>query len=148
MHEGSLSIFPLPAAADLAGNTAFVMEANGFTPRPALPPMPDGIRHVILIAKANRSYDEVLGDENESAVGPPMGAPLLARFGSRGYVDGRKQRLSLKDVEVTPNHHAIAERWGFSDNFYADSDVSVGGHHWLLGAYPGAWTETSQMAAL
>ena len=68
--------------------------------------------------------------------GPAMGAPLLARFGSRGYVDGHRQRLSLRDVEVTPNHHAIAEQWTFSDNFYADSDVSVDGHHWLVGAYP------------
>jgi hypothetical protein len=39
-REGSLSIYPLPSAADLASNTAFVMEANGFTPRPAPPPLP------------------------------------------------------------------------------------------------------------
>lgn len=147
VRRGSLSIYPLPSADDLARNTAFVMEANGFTPRPAPPPLPEGIRHVILIVKENRTYDEVMGDEIESPAGPPMGAPLLARFGSRGYVDGRKQRLSLKDVEVTPNHHAIAEMWSFSDNFYADSEVSVDGHHWLVGAYPGVWTETSLMAA-
>jgi hypothetical protein len=102
---------------------------------------------VILIVKENRTYDEVMGDENESSAGSPMGAPLLARFGARGYVDGHKLRLSLKDVEVTPNHHAIAETWSFSDNFYADSDVSVDGHHWLVGAYPNVWTETSLMAA-
>jgi YVTN family beta-propeller protein len=146
-RQGSLSIFPLPPAAELARNTAFVMEANGFVPRPPPPPLPAGIRHVILIVKENRTYDEVLGDETQSPVGPPMGAPLLARFGSRGYVDGHRQRLSLRDVEVTPNHHAIAETWTFSDNFYADSDVSVDGHHWLVGAYPGVWTETSLMAA-
>lgn len=147
VRQGSLSIFPLPSAGELSRNTAFVMEANGFVERPAPPPLPDAIRHVVLIVKENRTYDEVLGDETESSVGPPMGAPLLARFGSRGYVDGRKQRLSLKDVEVTPNHHAIAEQWTFSDNFYADSDVSVDGHHWLVGAYPGVWTETSLMAS-
>jgi hypothetical protein len=146
-RQGSLSIYPLPAAGDLPGNTAFVMEANGFLARPAPPPLPEGIRHVILIVKENRTYDEVMGDEIESPAGRPMGAPLLARFGSRGYVDGRKQRLSLKDVEVTPNHHAIAEKWSFSDNFYADSEVSVDGHHWLVGAYPSVWTETSLMAA-
>ena len=147
-RQGSLSIFPLPAAADLAADTAFVMEANGFLPHPGPPPpLPQGIRHVILIVKENRTYDEVLGDEAGTSVGPPMGAPLLARFGSRGYVDGHKLRLSMKDVDVTPNHHAIAEKWTFSDNFYADSDVSVDGHHWLVGAYPTAWTETSLMAA-
>jgi YVTN family beta-propeller protein len=147
VRQGSISIFALPAAADLAPHTAFVMEANGFLPRPPPPALPEGVRHVILIVKENRTYDEVLGDEVESAAGPPVGAPLLARFGSRGYVDGRRRRLSMKDVEVTPNHHAIARSWSFSDNFYADSEVSVDGHHWLVGAYPGVWTETSLMAA-
>jgi YVTN family beta-propeller protein len=147
VRQGSVSVFPLPPAGGLIRNTDFVMEANGFLPRPPDPPLPAGIRHVILIVKENRTYDEVLGDQLESSVGPAMGAPLLARFGARGYVDGRKKRLSLKDVEVTPNHHAIAGRWSFSDNFYADSDVSVDGHHWLVGAYPSPWTETSLMAA-
>ena len=146
-REGSLSIFPLPSPADLASGTDFVMEANGFTPRPVAQPLPDNIRHVVLIVKDSRTYDEVMGDENEPSARTPMGAPLLARFGTRGYVDGHKLRLSLKDVEVTPNHHAIAETWSYSDNFYADSDASVDGHHWLVGAYPNVWTETSLMAA-
>jgi hypothetical protein len=34
-----------------------------------------------------------------------------------------------------------------SDNFYADSEVSVDGHHWLVGSYPNAWTESTLMAA-
>jgi hypothetical protein len=49
----------------------------------------------------------------------------------------------MKDIDVTPNHHAIARQWAFSDNFYADSDVSVDGHHWLVGSYPSVWTESS-----
>ena len=51
-------------------------------------------------------------------------------------------------MEVTPNHHAIAEHGRFSDNFYADSEVSVDGHHWLVGAYPDAWTETSLLRGI
>jgi len=35
----------------------------------------------------------------------------------------------------------------FSDNFYADSEVSVDGHHWLVDAYPDVWTESSRMAS-
>ena len=146
-HQGSVSIFSLPPLAELPEHTAFVLEANGFLARPPAPPLPAGIHHVILIVKENRTYDEVLGDETETSSGRAMGAPLLARFGSRGYVNGRRHRLSLKDVEVTPNHHAIAGQWTFSDNFYADSDVSVDGHHWLVGAYPSVWTETSLMAS-
>jgi hypothetical protein len=147
VHQGTLSIFPLPQREELAGLTSFVMEANGFVERAAAPPLPAGIKHVVLIVKENRTYDEVLGDEMEADNGLPMSAPALARFGTRGYADGRKQRLSLRDVNVTPNHHEIAEQWSFSDNFYADSDVSVDGHHWLAGAYPSVWTESSLLAA-
>jgi YVTN family beta-propeller protein len=147
-RPGTISVFEMPAAGDLAAQTAFVMRANGFAPdRGAPSPLPAGIRHVVLIVKENRTYDEVFGDIAGASNGPAMSAPSLARFGTRGYVDGQQQRLSLKDVNVTPNHHAIAERWSFSDNFYADSDVSVDGHHWLVGSYPNAWTESSRMAA-
>lgn len=147
-RQGSLSMFPLPKSEDLASQTSFVLEANGFRPqeKPASP-LPSGIRHVILIVKENRSYDEVFGDMANAANGAAMGSPLIARLGTRGYVDGKGKRFSLKDVNITPNHHAIARRWAFSDNFYADSDVSGDGHHWLVGAYPNAWLESSLMAA-
>ena len=143
LYQGTLSMFDLPPAADLPAQTAVVMEANGFVPRP-LPArqVPDQIRHVVLIAKESRSYDEVLGD----AAGA-MGAPWLARYGRLGFADGRHQVLSLKDVDITPNHHAIAAQWTFSDNFYSDAEGSVDGHHWLAGSYPNAWTESSLDAA-
>jgi YVTN family beta-propeller protein len=147
-RQGSVSVFPMPKPEELAAQTAFVMEANGFRPRTQEPaPLPAGVRHVVLIVKENRTYDEVFGDIPSASNGPAMGDPGLARFGTRGYVDGRRQRLSIKDANVAPNHHAIARQWTFSDNFYADSDVSVDGHHWLVGAYPNAWTESSLMAA-
>ena len=148
LRQGSVAVFPLPRAEELAAHTAFVIEANGFVPH-ADPPraLPDGIRHVVLIVKENRSYDEVFGDVHEASNGRPMGTPQMARFGSRGYLDGQGKRLSIRDLQVTPNHHAIARQWIFSDNFYADSDVSAGGHHWLVGAYPNAWTESSLLAA-
>lgn len=143
LRAGTISVFQVPAEADLAAQTARVMEAGGFVPRPvADAALPKGIKHVVLIVKENRTYDEVFGDLLQGA-----GMPAIARLGSRGYVDGRRKRLSLKDVNVTPNHHAIAQQWAFSDNFYADSDVSVDGHHWLVGSYPNAWTESSLMAA-
>jgi hypothetical protein len=40
----------------------------------------------------------------------------------------------------------MAQQWTIGDNFYSDSDVSVGGHHWLAGSPPNAWTESSLMA--
>ena len=48
---------------------------------------------------------------------------------------------------VTPNHHEIARRWAMSDNFYADSEVSVDGHHWIVDSYPNAWTTSSLMSS-
>jgi YVTN family beta-propeller protein len=142
-RHGSVSVYPLPSAAELAAGTAFVMEANGFRPVPREErPLPAGIKHVVLIVKENRTYDEVFGD-----IPGGMGMPEIARFGTRGYVDGKQGRLSIRDINVTPNHHAIATHWAISDNFYTDSDVSVDGHHWLVGSYPNAWTESSLMAA-
>jgi YVTN family beta-propeller protein len=148
LRQGSVGIFPLPRADELAAHTAFVIEANGFVPRADAPrALPDGIRHVVLIVKESRAYDEVLGDVREASNGRAMGSPQMARFGSRGYLDGQGKRLSIRDLQVTPNHHAMARQWTFSDNFYADSDVGVGGHHWLVGSYPNAWTESSLLAA-
>ncbi len=147
-HQGSLSVFPLPRADDLPALTAQVLEANGFLPRP-IPdrPLPAGIRHVVLIVKENRTYDEVFGDIARASNGPAMGSPLLARLGMRGFLDGQGRRLSLREAQVTPNHHALASQWSFSDNFYADSEVSVDGHHWLTGSPPNAWTESSLLSA-
>ena len=148
MRQGSLAIFPLPHADDLPGLTAQVLDADGFRPRPTPDrALPEGVRHVVLIVKENRTYDEVFGDIASASNGPVMGQPSIARLGMRGYLDGQGHRLSLRGVEVTPNHHALAQQWAFSDNFYADSDVSVDGHHWLVGAPPNAWTESSLLSA-
>ncbi|HZT29030.1 MAG TPA: hypothetical protein VFA33_04055 [Bryobacteraceae bacterium] len=148
MRRGTVSVFSLPPPGELARDTALVMEANGFRPRPEPPaPLPAGIRYVVLIVKENRTFDEVLGDIERVSNGPVVSLPFAARFGRAGWVDGGHSRFSLQRINVTPNHHAIALQWCFSDNFYADSEVSVDGHHWLVGAYPNAWTESSLRAA-
>jgi len=147
-EEGSISIYPLPAADALAGLTNFAMQASGFERHPETPrAVPSGIRYVVLLAKANRSFDEVLGDVASPANGRVMAAPELARFGSDGYADGRRELLSLHGVDLTPNQHTIARRWAFSDNFYSDAGSGALGHHWLTGAYPNAWSELSARAA-
>lgn len=147
-RDGSVSVFPLPTLEELRAHTAFVIQANGFNPHSQPPrPLPPAIKHVVLIVKENRTYDEVFGDLLTASNGPAISAPELARLGTRGYANGRRKRLSLKDLSVTPNHHAMAREWAFADNFYADSDVSVDGHHWLVGSPPNAWTESSLMAA-
>jgi YVTN family beta-propeller protein len=67
------------------------------------------ISHVIYIIKENRSYDQVLGD-----ISGANGDPSLVNFGR----------------EITPNQHALAQRFGVMDNAYADAQVSADGHNW------------------
>lgn len=153
LRRGSLSVYPLQDAAELERMSRQVYENAGFVPSkdPALA-MPAQVRHVVIIVKENRTYDEVFGDIKEAANGPAAGNPDLARFGRYGTVHstgdsrrGLQQRFSLRSVNVTPNHHAMAQQFAFSDNFYADSEMSVDGHHWLVGSYPDPWVETTIM---
>lgn len=121
---GSVSMFAMPTAGMLAAQSQSVLEAAGLVNRATPPPVfPAKIRHVVLVVKDGRSFDEVLGDLPQTAIG----APALARFGRDGYVGGQRQRLSLHHLNVTPNHHAIAQQWTFSDNFYAGADTSTEG---------------------
>lgn len=122
-RRGSLARYEFPDDAAIAPATATVMANNGFIAGGDEPRAPSAIRHVVIVVKENRTFDEVFGDI--------AGAPKLARWG----------------VKVTPNHHAMAARFAMSDNFYADSEVSVDGHHWLVGSYPNVWTESTMMAA-
>ena len=143
LFQGSVAIFKMPAAEDLPGLTETVMRANGFLPkRAAQPPLPP-VKHVVLIVKEGRAFDEVLGDAGRGA----MADPAVARYGLNGTVEGGHQRLSFKGAHLTPNSHAIAEQWAMSDNFYSDGDGTVDGHHWINGVYPNAWTESSLFAA-
>lgn len=152
-RRGSITMFQLPAATELTEHSQTVYRLNGFLPRKErAAAYPRELRYVVLIVKENRTFDEVLGDMGSASNGRVNGAPALARFGRRGWAEPergklRQTRQPLVNINVTPNHHAIAERWAFADNFYADSEVSVDGHHWLVGSYPNAWTETSLMAA-
>ena len=101
--------------------------------------------------KENRTFDEVFGDLGKGANAEVRGAWLLARFGRYGIVqperNALKARVSEKGQVISPNHIALAQRFAIGDNFYADSEVSVDGHHWIVGSYPNAWTESTLMAA-
>ncbi|HKD08970.1 MAG TPA: alkaline phosphatase family protein [Bryobacteraceae bacterium] len=153
LHRGSVSTFVIPAKSELPRQSGIVYAANGFFPSTTEPPpAPKTIKHVVLIVKENRTYDEVFGDvtaAGEALKGntKALGFPQIARFGMHGLADGRRTHFSVQDATITPNHHSIAQRWAFSDNFYADSDVSVDGHHWLTGVYPDLLTESGLLAA-
>jgi DNA-binding beta-propeller fold protein YncE len=152
LRRGTVTVFPIPDSAEFPKHSGLVLAANGMLPQKESPgALPPGIRYVVLIVKENRTYDEVLGDIVTASNGNVAGAPMLARFGRYAMVYSDRMvehpRLSLRNMNVTPNHHEMAFRWAFSDNFYADSEVSVDGHHWLAGSYPNAWTESTLTAS-
>ena len=150
-RRGTISIYAVPDPADYAKHTARVFQLNGFNIAADPPKLPAAIQYVVVIVKENRTFDEVFGDIVSASNAPVNGAWDLARFGQYSVVANEpgalQQRFNLRSVSVTPNHHALAEQFAFSDNFYADSEVSVDGHHWLVGSYPNAWTESTLMAA-
>ena len=119
-RRGSISRFELPAG-DFAKSTRLVLATNGLLELPDRPYPNVSIRHVVIILKGSRTFDDVLGDIQipGSVVD---GAPALARFGIEGYADGGRKTFSLQQIPVTPNHHALARQFTFSDNFYADPD--------------------------
>jgi DNA-binding beta-propeller fold protein YncE len=82
-------------------------------PVPNRPGDPSPIKHVILLMKENRTYDQILGDMQEG-----NGDPSLVMFGEN----------------VTPNHHKIAQDFVLLDNFYVNADVSADGLYWTTAA--------------
>jgi YVTN family beta-propeller protein len=129
--NGTVSIVPIPDSTKLAQMTRQVHQNNHWdlkeniasaaggspnTPPVALPAKigdPSLIKHVFLIIKENRTYDQVFGD-----VAAGNGDPSLAVFGG----------------PVTPNAHALVQRFPLLDNFYDPSRQSADGHQWIVEA--------------
>ena len=105
-------------AAELAPLTDRVARAQGWNDdRPHTGSEPNRyppFAHVIYVIKENRTYDQVLGDL-------PTG-------------DG-DTALVFFPRTVSPNHHALAERFGVFDRFFTNAEVSADGHNWSTAAY-------------
>ena len=131
--NGTVSIVPIPDSPTLQTMTSQVWEnnhwdlaqniksASGGSPKAkpvALPNKigdPSLIKHVFLIVRENRTYDQILGD-----VAAGNGDPNLAVFGFDG-----KTHLD------TPNVHKLVKRFPLFDNFYDPSRQSADGHQWI-----------------
>jgi YVTN family beta-propeller protein len=129
--NGTVSIVPVPDSATLATMTSQVWQnnhwdltqniksASGGSPHakpvaiPAKIGDPSLIKHVFLIIRENRTYDQVLGD-----VAAGNGDPNLAVFGGKD----------------TPNAHHLLKRFPLFDNFYDPSRQSADGHQWITQA--------------
>ena len=78
-------------------------------PIPAKLGQPSIFKHILYVIKENRTFDQVFGD----------------------YKDARSDsRLCIFPREKTPNHHALADRFGILDNYYCNGVLSADGHSW------------------
>ena len=126
--NGTVSIVPVPDSDTLEAMTRKVYQnnhwdlaenirsASGGNPhaKPVAIPVkigdPSLIKHVFLIVRENRTYDQVLGD-----VAAGNGDASLAVFGAKD----------------TPNAHKLIKRFPLLDNFYDPSRQSADGHQWI-----------------
>jgi YVTN family beta-propeller protein len=140
--NGTVSIVPVPDTTTLASMTAQVFQNNHWNltqnitsasgGSPAATPValpakigdPSLIKHVFLIIRENRTYDQMLGD-----VAAGNGDPSLAVFGC-----GPHQATEQTTQCVSPNAHALVQRFPLFDNFYDPSRQSADGHQWITEA--------------
>ncbi|WP_433472370.1 hypothetical protein ACQPZP_26205 [Spirillospora sp. CA-142024] len=133
---GTLLRFKLPDDSVIAKSTATVFAQNGWgkndvkraegksphaVPIPKRLGDPSTIKHVFLVVKENRTYDQLFGDDPRG-----NGDPALAQFGKK----------------VTPNQHALVRQFGLYDNTYAIGTNSAEGHNWLMQADNPEYTES------
>ncbi len=133
---GTVSIVPVPASEDLWLMTQQVYQnnhwdlkeniqsaggGNRFAKPLAIPDRigdPSEIKHVFVIIRENRTYDQILGD-----VAGGNGDGSLAVFGD-----------NVTYGPVTPNAHLLMQRFPLFDNFYDPSRQSADGHNWITQA--------------
>ncbi len=96
--------------AELTDRVATLNHWNSKSPAFTYPPF----QHVVYVIKENRTYDQVLGDL-------PSG-------------DGDTALVFFPRAN-SPNHHALAERFGVYDRFFVNAEVSADGHNWSTAAY-------------
>ena len=134
-NRGSVSVVAMPDAAALRLHTRTVVTNNHWDaiprvqrgsasapprPVPAKLGEPSQIKHVFLIVKENRTYDQILGDDPRG-----NGDPTKVQFGAA----------------VTPNQHLLAAQFPLLDNFYVNGTVSADAHQWLVQAFASDYVE-------
>ena len=122
---GSLTTLGWPGARELGALSDRVAKSRGWD-RAAAHAVYPPFEHVIYVIRENRTYDQVMGD-------------LAAGDGDTSLV--------LFPRAVTPNAHALAERFGLFDRFFVDAEVSADGHNWATAAYATDYVEKTVASA-
>ena len=131
---GNISAVNVPDQPALARYTQQVMRNNGLL-GPRVSRLFSGrspIKHVIYVIKENRSYDQVFGDVEKSGDGTKAdGDPTLAIFGAGAAA----ARSNGQAQDISPNHRALALRFGVFDRFFVNAEASPDGHNWSTAAF-------------
>jgi YVTN family beta-propeller protein len=138
--SGNISTVREPDARTLARYTRQVMRNDGLAgePRRKLFAGRSPIKHVIYVIKENRTYDQVFGDLEHAGDGTRAdGNPSFAIFGAGEAARGR----SSEAQEITPNHRALALRFGLFDRFFVNAEASADGHNWSDAAFSSDYTD-------
>jgi DNA-binding beta-propeller fold protein YncE len=116
---GTAGILPFPTERQMAQFsdqvTRQIKPVNSRQPPPGSPIVPPDapgggkIKHVFYIVRENRTYDQIFGDAGRGASDP---------------------KLSLFPKNITPNAHALAQRFPLLDHVFANSEASIDGHFW------------------
>src|SRR6266852_2712431 len=110
---------PVPGGQDLQELTAQVAQNNNYSAQQNVADadmmgfLRGKIQHVIYIVKENRTYDEILG-----ALGKGNGDPSIVVY----------------PRPLTPNLHALANKFVDLDSFYDSGEVSGDGWNWSTSA--------------
>ena len=131
---GTISQIAEPDTSTLANYTSQVMRNDGLIGAPDVHLFSgtSPIHHVIYVIRENRTYDQVFGDVERSGNGQPADSDsALAIFG-----DGSAAvQSSGPPQKVSPNAHALAQRFGLLDRFFVNSEASPDGHNWTDAAF-------------
>jgi YVTN family beta-propeller protein len=129
----------LPAATERTRD-ALTFGTGASALRSADNPVPDEahagsspIKHVVLVVRENRTFDQVFGDLHSLGRPDANVDPAFLEFG----------QTDATGHTVTPNAHALGARFGLSDNFYSDGEASIQGHHWTVEGNSTDYTEKS-----
>ena len=131
---GNLSYLPEPSERELVRQTQSVMRNNNLVgaERRELFGGRSPIRHVIYVIKENRTYDQLFGDLGASGDGTRAdGDPSVAIFGAGEAARSQKG----EPQNVSPNHRALALRFGLFDRFFVNAEASPDGHNWSTAAF-------------
>jgi YVTN family beta-propeller protein len=131
---GNISAVNIPDDPALVRYTQQVMRNNDLLGerQSRLFPGRSPIKHVIYVIKENRTYDQIFGDLKQSGDGTKAdGDPSLAIFGAGDAA----ARPNGQPQDVSPNHRALALRFGLFDRFFVNSEASPDGHNWSTAAF-------------